>query len=160
MRTFLTPLALATALICGAAAPAWADFDDGLAAALAGDYATALKEWRPLAEQGDANAQFMLGSMYDEGKGVPENDTEAVKWYLLAAEQGVAQAQLNLGTMYGTGAGVPLNYIMAYMWFSLAKAQGDETAAGNLGIVAEKMTAADISKAQRLAAEMWEKINN
>ena len=64
MRTFATRLLLAAALICGAAAPAWADFDDGVAAYEAGDYATALKEWRPLAEQGDAEAQFNLGKMY------------------------------------------------------------------------------------------------
>ena len=59
-------LLIAAALICGAAAPAWADFDDGWAAYEAGDYATALKEFRPLAEQGDAEAQYWLGLMYDK----------------------------------------------------------------------------------------------
>jgi len=98
--------------------------------------------------------------MYRTGEGVPINDTEAVKWYRLAAEQGLAQAQLNLGTMYGTGAGVPLNYIKAYAWWALAKAQDNEDAAGNLDIAKSEMTAADISEAQRLATEWWEKINN
>jgi len=79
MRRIATALALAAALICGAAAPAWADFYDGLAAYDAGDYATAYQEWRPLAEQGYAPAQFNLGNMYNRGEGVPENAAEAVK---------------------------------------------------------------------------------
>ena len=56
-----------------------------------------------LAEQGDAEAQISLGIMYDYGRGVPEDDTEAVKWYRKAAEQGVAKAQYNLGVMYTNG---------------------------------------------------------
>ena len=71
------------------AGSAWADLDDGVAAYESGDYATALKEFRPLAEQGHAVAQFKLGVMYDHGYGVPENDTEAVKWLRKAAVQGL-----------------------------------------------------------------------
>ena len=92
--------------------------------------------------------------------GVPKNDAEAVKWFRKAAEQGDALAQKNLGVMYVTGEGVPVNNVKAYMWWALAKAQGDEGAAGNLDIIKEQMTPADISKAQALASEMWEKINN
>ena len=62
--------------------------------------------------------------MYIQGKGVPENDVEAVKWFRRAAEQGCAKAQFNLGAMYGTGEGVPENYIEAHMWWALAKALG------------------------------------
>jgi len=58
--------------------------------------------------------------MYIQGKGVPENDVEAVKWFCRAAEQGCARSQTSLGTMYGTGAGVPTNFVKAYMWYSLA----------------------------------------
>jgi TPR repeat protein len=87
VRALLTPLALAAALMCGAAVPAWADFYDGVAAYETGDYTTALKEWRPLAEQGDAQAQNNLGMMYDYGYGVPENDAKTVRWYRKAAEQ-------------------------------------------------------------------------
>ena len=76
------------------------DWDKGLDAYNAGDYATALQEFRPLAEQGHAQAQFNLGLMYDNGKGVPQDYAEAVKWYRLAAEQGYAYAQFNLGVMY------------------------------------------------------------
>ena len=64
------------------------DFDKGLAAAEAGDFATALQEWTPLAEAGDAEAQIYLGSMYALGTGVPQDYKEALKWYRLAAEQG------------------------------------------------------------------------
>ena len=76
-----------------------ADFGKGLRAAQAGDYETALAEWTPLAEQGDVDAQFNLGYMYNNGEGVPENDKTAVKWYTKAAEQGHASAQTNLGVM-------------------------------------------------------------
>ena len=81
----------------GAGAVVAQDFQKGFAAYNAGDYATALKEWRPLAEQGNADAQNNLGAMYDNGNGVLQNYTEAVKWYRLAAEQGYAGAQINLG---------------------------------------------------------------
>ncbi|MFP6777946.1 MAG: hypothetical protein VCB06_06185 [Alphaproteobacteria bacterium] len=77
IRRILAPLAV-VALLFGAGS-AWADFDDGLAAAQRGDYATALEEWRPLADQGHARAQFNLGVMYDNGYGVPENDAESAK---------------------------------------------------------------------------------
>ncbi len=70
----LAGLALIAALCggftLGLTAPAWAGFDEGVAAAKRGDYATALREWRPLAEQGNANAQLLLGTMYDEGLGL------------------------------------------------------------------------------------------
>ncbi len=77
------------------AAPAWADFSDGVAAYDRGDYATAFSEWKPLAEQGDAAAQYNLGIMYSNGRGVPQDHVQAVKWYRKAAEQGVAFAQYN-----------------------------------------------------------------
>ena len=78
-------------------ATASADFQIGLDAAQAGDYATALREWRPLADQGYANAQYNLGIMYANGSGVPEDDVKAVKWFRLADEQGLDLAQNNLG---------------------------------------------------------------
>ena len=78
MRRILATLAVVGALLFSAGA-AWADFDDGLAAAQRGDYATALEEWRPLADQGHARAQCNLGVMYDNGYGVPENDAESAK---------------------------------------------------------------------------------
>ena len=72
----------------------------------AGDYDVAYERLLPLA-QGYAPAQYNLGVMYHEGSGVPQDDTEAVKWYRTAAEQGYALAQHNLGLMYQMGLGVP-----------------------------------------------------
>jgi TPR repeat protein len=68
------------------------------------------------AEQGDAEAQYNVGLMYHTGEGIPQNYTEAVKWYRKAAEQGHAKAQNNLGVMYLRGTGVPANAANAYMW--------------------------------------------
>ena len=98
--------------------------------------------------------------MYSFGRGVPQNDAEAVKWYRKAAEQGFAQAQYNLGVMYYFGEGVSVNSVKAYMWWSLAMEQGNESATKNLNIIKEVMSSAEISIAQELVAEMWEKINN
>jgi TPR repeat protein len=66
--------------------------EDGYAAAERGDYATAYRLWRPLAEQGDAEAQYKLGTMYDIGHGVPQDYVEAHKWYSLAAAAGEPSA--------------------------------------------------------------------
>ena len=66
-----------------------------------------LEEWKPLAEQGDADAQFSLGVMYRVGQGVPQDDAEAVKWYRKAAKQGHANAQNHLGYLYDCGRPVP-----------------------------------------------------
>ena len=65
--------------------------------------------------------------MYDNGRGVPQDDAEAVRWYRLAAEQGHAHAQNNLGVMYAAGLGVPHDYVSAHMWLNLAAATGDES---------------------------------
>ena len=114
---------------------AHADFQAGLDAYNQGDYATALKEWRPLAEQGDATAQFNLGVMYNFGQGVPQDYQEAVRWYRLAAEQGYAPAQFNLGFLYDKSLGVPQDYAQAREWYLKAAEQGGphpQFALGNL----------------------------
>ena len=98
------------------AAPAWADLGAGAEAFKRSDYATALKEWRPLAEQGHAGAQVMLGVMYDYGRGVTKDYAEAIRWYRLAAAQGLAEAQNNLGVMYRKGRGVPQDDTEAVRW--------------------------------------------
>jgi TPR repeat protein len=73
--------------------------EDGHAAYARFDYATALSLWRPLAAQGNAQAQNALGGMYARGQGVPFDDKEALRLYRLAAAQGNADAQDNLGRM-------------------------------------------------------------
>ena len=100
-----------------------ADFQRGLAAHKQGDFKAALREWKPLAEQGDARAQSLLGGMYELGKGVPQDDKAAAKWYRLAAEQGDARAQYNLGAMYDLGQGVPQDDKAAVKWYRLAAKQ-------------------------------------
>ncbi len=130
-----------------------ADFLAGLEAHDRGDYATALKEWRPLAEQGHAEAQYNLGLMYDQGQGVPKDYQAAMKWYRLAADPGQAEAQSNLGVMYSKGQGVPQDYVQAHMWVSLAAAQSKESYRKSRDILAERMTPAQLAEAQRLARE-------
>ena len=110
-----------------------ADLQKGYTAYKSGDYATALREWTPLAEQGNATAQALLGVLYANGKGVPKNEETAVKWYKLAAEQGYAVAQYYLGQMYDEGKGVPQNYKTAVKWHKLAAKQGNAEAQVNLG---------------------------
>ena len=93
-RLLILPVLLLTLLV---GTPAFsADFQKGLAAAQSGDFATALREWTPLAKQGNASAQHNLGVMYASGRGVPQDYKTAVKWYRLAAEQGYAIAQTSL----------------------------------------------------------------
>ncbi len=117
-------IALATVLLVSLAGLARAGFDEGVAAYDRGDYATALKEFRPLAEQGDASAQFSVGIMYESGKGVPQDYAEAAKWYRRAAEQGIAEAQSILGVMYHAGDGVPQDRVEALKWHRMAAEQG------------------------------------
>ena len=145
-------LGIAVAVVLTGAAMA-GPFEDGLAAFQRGDYATALRLLQPLAAQGNADAQFKLGVMYDNGRGVAQNYAEAMKWYRLAAAQGDAAAQNNLGLMYGTGRGVAQNYVQAHMWSNLAAAQGNENGRKNRDLAASKMTSAQIAEAQKLAAE-------
>ena len=85
-----------------------------------GDYETAYAQWLPLAEAGDANAQFAVGHMHANGFGVAMDDAETLKWYRLAAAQGHAEAQFNMGVMYSNGWGVDLNDAEAARWFQMA----------------------------------------
>ena len=128
-------LALAVALLIGLATPSQADYQDGLAAYWRGDYATALQEFKPLAEQGHAKAQAALGLMYRQGQGVRQDYAEAVKWYRRAAEQGDTIAQWILGSMYGAGRGVPQDYAEAVKWFRKAAEQGDADGQYMLGVM-------------------------
>ena len=82
------------------ATPAWSDYKAGKDAYDRGDYATALREWRPLAEQGNHSAQFFLGVCYANGYGVPKNPELALQWYRLSSDQGNWLAQNDLGVMY------------------------------------------------------------
>ena len=113
----------------------------------------ALKEFRPLAQEGDADAQFNLGLMYSEGYGVSQDYKEAAQWFRLAAKQGHPDAQLNLGILYAEGAGVPQNYVLAHKWFNLAAVEGDKKSEKTRNFVEKLMTPDQIAEAQRLARE-------
>ena len=139
---------------------AWGGFDEGLATAQRDDYEAALREWQPLAEQGNAEVQFVLGTIYDLGRGgIPQDFKKAMNWYLRAAQQDHPSAQNNLGVMYLNGDGVPKDYVQAYMWFSIIDADGySGTQAGrDRDNVAQHMTPAQIAEAQRLTTEWLEK---
>ena len=131
IKKIVTGLTLSLLLASGVASAA--DFNKGLEAAQSGDFKTALAEWTPLAEQGDAETQHNLGDMYNHGAGIPQNSKTAVKWYTLAAEQGYASAQFNLGLMYYKGRGVLGSYRTAASWFTKAAGQGHDKAQGVLG---------------------------
>src|SRR5712691_9169363 len=107
-RMIRSTIAVLVALgLCASATSCWAGFDEGLRAYKRGDYTTALREWRPLAQQGDAGGQNSLGYMYSQGLGVPQDYAQALQWYRQAADQGVANAQYALGRMYHMGQGIP-----------------------------------------------------
>ena len=111
----------------------YADFQDGYDAYNKSDYKTALREWQPLADQGDADAQFLLGRMYDTGRGLLKDYKQAEKWYRKAADQGNVLAQYSLGLMYYTGVGAPKNYKQAVKWYQKAADQGYAMGQNNLG---------------------------
>ncbi len=133
--------------------PVLAGFQEGLDAYEREDYATALKEWRPLAEQGDAVAQCNLGVMYQLGLGVPRDYQEAAQWCRLAGEQEHAGAQVLLGAMYHLGQGVPRDDTLAHMWVTLAMAHGIAVAVKWRDLFEKAMTPAQLAEAQRLARE-------
>ena len=110
-------------------------FEDAGEAYKRGDYATAMRLMRPLADQGNARAQHNLGFMYDKGEGVPQNHAEAVKWYRRAADQGDPRSQFNLGGMYSNGQGVPQDHAEAVKWYRRAADQGDAWAQLDLGFM-------------------------
>ena len=113
------------------------EIDKGYEAYNDGDYATALKEWKPLAEQGYAFAQYNLGILYEYGNGVPKDYAEAVKWYRLSSEQGYAISQYSLGLIYSNGYGVLKDKAEAVKWWRLSAEQGYVYAQGMLGIMYE-----------------------
>jgi clan AA aspartic protease (TIGR02281 family) len=109
--------------------------DIGLAAYTSGDYATALRLLRPLADKGFVKPQLYLGLMYANGQGVPRNDAAAVSWYRKAADKDYSPAQNNLGNMYDNGQGVPQDYATAVKWYRKAADHNHTIAQNNLGLM-------------------------
>lgn len=114
---------------------AQAGLREGLDAYKSGDYPVALREFKLLADQGDALGQYGFGMMYATGKGVPKDERQAATLFLKAAEQGEAGAQNFLGVMYAKGHGVPQDYRQAVMWLNKAAEQGEAGAQNTLGLM-------------------------
>ena len=131
------PVALVLSIVCFAA-PAWGDFKAGEDAYHSGNYATALREWQPLAEQGQAVAQYQLGLLYANGQGVTKDDAKARQWYEKAAVQGHAEAQVNLGILLMYARGGQQDYKMAVYYLRLSANQGNDLAQRRLGQMYER----------------------
>ena len=117
-------VAAAALLMAGAAVPALADVKAGIDAWQAGKFEAAVGEWRPLADKGDADAQFNMGQAYKLGRGVPTDLRLAQTWYEKAAQQGHEQAQGNLGLiLYQNG-----QRTAALPWIKKAADRGDPRA--------------------------------
>jgi hypothetical protein len=86
-----------------------------------GDYAGAIRLWRPLANAGDVNAEYNMGVMYDMGHGVPKNDVQAAAWYRKAADKGMGNAMINLVALIAGHARSPADLVPAYMWLVIAQ---------------------------------------
>ena len=123
-----------------------------------------LDEVKGKAEAGDPIAQRNLGLMYAGGRGVNQDDVEAVQWLLLAAEQGEARAQGSLGFAYALGKGVSLDYVEAYRWLELAIDRSSDDSRKmfqrNREVVVSKMTALEIEKAKGLVKTWLDRFEN
>ncbi len=131
------------ALVFGLAPPAWAD---------------SVSDIRTLAEQGDTEAQFVLGTMYRDGQGVEKDLAETLKWWEKAAELGNVDAQFALGNIHSGGFGVARDYVQSYMWFDITAAQTETAwlgpiARSNRDALLDRMTDAEISKAKQMSAD-------
>lgn len=132
-RTF-TSLVLGGALLVGGDSVGLAqDFDAGVAAYERGDYATAHRHWIFLAKQGDQQAQYAVGRMYDMGRGVAQDYKEAVRWFRRSAVQGNALAQNALGQYYSSGTGVVQDDTVATSWYRASAENGFWAGQLNLG---------------------------
>lgn len=109
-----------------AAAPA--NFEQGMNAMLEGNYAEAYCRWKPLAERGNADAQYNLGWLYANGNGMNVDPVKAVGWWNAAAEQGHADAEFALGLTYTTGEGIRKDLGKAVFWFLRAAKRGHRDA--------------------------------
>lgn len=130
-------------LLLGLALPAWAD---------------AVSEIRKLAEQGDPEAQFALGTLYRDGQGVEQDLAQTLTWWEKAAELGYVDAQFALGNIYSGGYGVTRDYVLSYMWFDITAAQTDTPwlapiAESNRDALLDRMAAAEVAKAKQMSAD-------
>lgn len=170
MRLWARPLFLILILVFNVAAQSQLDssrslpkairtesalMQDALHAHRRKDFTAALAILRPLANQGSARAQQMLGGMYASGAGVARDQSQAMQWYRKAAEQGSAGAQLVLGLAYERGDGVPKDPAQAVLWYSKAAESGDTHAQVNLGVIYEN--GRGVTRDLKRAADLYRK---
>ena len=134
----LRAVGLALALLAVPATAGAQTFADGLAAAEAGDFATAMTLWRPLAEAGDHDAQYGIGRLYRDGLGVAADPLRAFPWFQKAAEAGHVGAAFSLAAMYDAGDGVAQDLATAAAWYTRAAEGGLAEARYNLGFMYER----------------------
>jgi hypothetical protein len=127
-------------------------FKTGLDAAKREDFDTALREWGPLAENGSAQAQINLGTMYSKGEGVGKNLTTAFSWYLKAAKQGIMKAQFMVGQMYQDGEGTEKKPLEALNWFLRSAKQGDTN---SQVIISTTLALGEVVKRDVVGALFW-----
>lgn len=137
-------LALSISLTCSlGAAQVWAGFDEGMNAYTSGDYDTAVREFKLLAEKGDKESQYLLGLLYEEGQGLRKDDVEAAYWYARSAGQGFVDAYFALGQLFVHRKGELQDRMAAHHWFSLAKEYGhrlgDQEMQRNLNAMSPEM---------------------
>jgi TPR repeat protein len=157
-RAFLIAAAAVALLVSTSNFAQAQSFRQGLAAFNRQDYGSASRIFIPLAERGAPAAQSYLGFMFQTGRGVPQNYTEAAMWYRRAAEQGDSLAQYSLGLLYDRGQGVPRDIVEASKWLNLSTAaaprRAREARARIRDAVTTKMTRGEIARA-RLRALEW-----
>ena len=115
------------------ATPTSASYETGWYAYSAGDFATARREWLPLAEDGDARSQYQLGLMELKGEGAAADAAIVLKWFRLAADQGYTPSLVNLAEFYYTGRGATHDHDQAASLYTTAARQGNAEAQYALG---------------------------
>lgn len=148
----LTAAVVAFGVTVGAPAAEAGKWEDGVKAFARKEYAAAAKLFRPLAEKGNAVAQYRIAMMHKMGLGVSKDRKQAQKWSRLAAKQGNADAQVLLGSLYYTGEGKESDDIAkAYMWYDIAATQGNDEARKELAAVSSQLSSQQVAEARAKA---------
>ncbi|MEI7513853.1 MAG: tetratricopeptide repeat protein [Betaproteobacteria bacterium] len=149
---FRTALAVAAAALVASSYNAHAGlWEEGYEAYQRKDYASAVAQWRVVAQSGNREAQSLVGLMYFQGQGVAQNYPQAIEWLLKAAAQGEPKAQFKLGSMYANGQGFTRDYQRAAMWFVIAADSGHPNASKELTKASAELSDNEIAIAKRLA---------
>jgi TPR repeat protein len=139
---------------CGSDAPSPEQgAESGTAAFERRDFEKAFELLEPIAQQGDADAQFRVGFMYLHGRGVKRDFAEAMRWLGQAADQGHAEAQYNLALNYAGGRGTAEDAVQAHVWASLAAQQGYRAAGELKDNLTQSMTEDQLRESRKRISE-------